>query len=166
MNDYIFFINLVINAIMNPKLLMKHLSTHAILLNNCICCGFIKIDMFMITFVFLNQVVSFSLKITNPKIILEKTIKAHLSIFKLIPLAYTLHFWKHIFSLDKGMFIRSLYTISSSKKVIMNVLLTTNWYVGNPFFMPKGITWHTNVHQHITKEVLYLKFASQTYHVS
>jgi len=55
MNDYIFFINLVINAIMNPKVLMKHLSIYAILLNNCICCGFIKIDVFMITYVFLGS---------------------------------------------------------------------------------------------------------------
>jgi len=55
MNDYIFFINLVINAIINLKLLMKHLSTFAILLNNCICCGFIKFDMFMITYVFLGS---------------------------------------------------------------------------------------------------------------
>jgi hypothetical protein len=74
-------------------------------------------------------VVSLSLKITNPKIIPKKTMKTHLSIFKLIPLAYTLHFWKHIFNSDKGMFIRSLYIVSSSKKVIMNVLLTINQYV-------------------------------------
>jgi len=114
--------------------------------------GLSKLTCLWLHMSFKDQVVSLSLKITNPKIIPEKTMKAHLSIFKLIPLAYTLHFWKHIFSLDKGMFIRSLYIISSFKMVIMNVLLTTTWYVGSPFFTLKGITWHTNVHQQIQKK--------------
>jgi hypothetical protein len=114
MNDYIFFVNLVINAIMNPKLLMKLLSTYAISLNNVICYGFIKFDMFMITYFFLRLGGFPFLENYKSQNIPEKTMKAHLSIFKLIPSAYTPHFWKHIFSLDKQMFIRSLYTISSS----------------------------------------------------
>jgi len=52
----------------------------------------------------------------NLKIIIGKSMKAHLSWFKLIP--YSLHFCKHSFSLDRQIFM-SFYTMKSCKKIFI-----------------------------------------------
>jgi len=91
--------------------------------------GFLGGGMFTIAYIFFGSGSFRSLEIIKPKIILENTMNARLSRFKLMP--YFLHFWKHNMSFYIWLSM-SLYTIDSSKNIFikiskysLNVLVTT-----------------------------------------
>ncbi len=102
--------------------------------------------MFTIVYIFFKYGSYPSLEIIKPKIILENTINAHLSKFRLMP--YSLHYWKHNLSFCKWLSM-SLYIVKSSKnifiklsKYFLNVLVTALWYVTSPSLIPNGIAFH------------------------
>ncbi len=129
-------------------------------MNTWIYCGFLGGGMFIIACIFFVSSNFPTFEIIKPKIILENTINAHFPGF--ILMSYSLHFWKHNLSFCRWLSM-SLYTIKSCKiifiklsKYSLNVLVTTLWYVGGPFFTPNGITFHIKAPQSVTNVVLYL----------
>ncbi len=82
-----------------------------------------------------------------------------------LTLAMWMEYWDEIFMLGASIFIKIFlfvykftFTCSPFMFTSSHVSDIAYWYVGSPFFTPKGMTCHTNAPQFVMKIVLYLSF--------
>jgi hypothetical protein len=113
-----------------------------------IFCGVIGIGMFTNTSTFLGSITLPFLDTMNLKMVLENTMNAHLSKFRLIP--NSLHLIKHLFNFSRWV-DKSLKIIKSSRNIFMNIIMyITKSFSYCPLINGQSIfytKWHHNPHK-------------------